>query len=267
MSIVDAGGNVKATYKYDPYGNVLTATGTMAEVNPIRYRGYYYDTDSQLYYLQSRYYDPEISRFLNADAFISTGQGIIGCNMFAYCGNNPVVRLDADGQAYETVWDIISLGLSIADLLANPGDIWMWISLGGDVIDVLIPFVGGVGETVKVLRITLEFADGFGDLSRASEFGIKSYKILKNQTRGTGLHAHHIIEKRLVKHLGFDLDSILSVAVTPAEHLKFTNAWREVFEYGMDYSVLSLEDIWKAAQEIYKDYPELLEAAKKTLFG
>lgn len=187
--------------------------------------------------------------------------------MFSYCGNNPVTRLDSDGQAFETVWDIISLGLSIADVFANPADVWVWISLGGDLLDVLIPFFGGAGEAAKALKITLRLSDGLGDLSRASEFGIKSYKALKKLLKGTGLEAHHIIEQRLVKHLGIDLGSILSVALTPAEHQRFTNAWRAIFKYGMDYSKLSKDDIWKAAQKVYKDYPELLKAAKKVLFG
>jgi RHS repeat-associated protein len=60
MSIVDETGTPVATYEYDPYGNIVTATGTLAEVNPLRYRGYYFDSESGLYYLQSRYYDPEI---------------------------------------------------------------------------------------------------------------------------------------------------------------------------------------------------------------
>ena len=98
MSIVDGSGNVVASYQYDPYGNVITATGELAETNPLRYRGYYYDTESTLYYLQSRYYDPELGRFLNADAYASTGQGILGNNMFAYCGNNPVVYYDPAGN-------------------------------------------------------------------------------------------------------------------------------------------------------------------------
>ena len=72
MQIVNADGAAVATYSYDPYGNVLTATGDLAEVNPLRYRGYYYDHETGLYYLQSRYYDPEVGRFLNADAFAST---------------------------------------------------------------------------------------------------------------------------------------------------------------------------------------------------
>ena len=103
MSIVDAQGAVVAEYEYDPYGNVITAADELAETNPLRYRGYYYDTETGLYYVSSRYYDPEIGRFINADAFASTGQGIIGNNMFAYCGNNPVVRADPSGESFAIV--------------------------------------------------------------------------------------------------------------------------------------------------------------------
>ena len=270
VAILNKSGAVVAEYTYDAWGKLLTTTGSMASTlgaqNPLRYRGYVYDTELGLYYLQSRYYNPEMGRFINADVYTSTGQGLLGNNMFAYCGNNPVVRLDADGQAFESIWDIVSFTVSIADVVANPTDIWTWISLGGDFIDILIPFVGGIGEASKAIKITLNFADGFGDLSRAQEFGIKTYKALIKQLKGTGLQAHHIIEQRLVRHLGIDLNSILSVALTPAEHQKFTNAWRQVFKYGMDYRTLSIDDIWKAAQEIYKDYPDLLDAAHKILF-
>ena len=110
MSIVDETGTPVATYEYDPYGNIVTTTGTLAEVNPLRYRGYYYDSESGFYYLQSRYYDPEVGRFLNADAFISTGQGILGNNMFAFCGNNPINMADPSGHIHvpaENMYDEI----------------------------------------------------------------------------------------------------------------------------------------------------------------
>ena len=97
MGLVDASGNSVASYTYDPYGKVLTATGALAEKNPLRYRGYYYDSESGLYYLQSRYYDPATRRFVNADAYASTGQGIIGTNMFAYCNNDPGNSIDPYG--------------------------------------------------------------------------------------------------------------------------------------------------------------------------
>ena len=91
LGMVTADGTSVAAYTYDPYGKVLTATGTMADTNPLRYRGYVYDQETGFYYLQSRYYDPSIGRFINADSYASTGQGIVGCNMFAYCNNNPIV--------------------------------------------------------------------------------------------------------------------------------------------------------------------------------
>lgn len=70
----------------------------MASINPLRYRGYYYDQETGLYFLMSRYYDPAICRFINADSFASTGQGILGYNMFAYCLNNPVNWEDLTGM-------------------------------------------------------------------------------------------------------------------------------------------------------------------------
>ena len=66
MRIVDASQNIVTSYDYDPYGKVISATGTLANVNPLRYRGYVYDQETGFYYLQSRYYDPAIGRFINA---------------------------------------------------------------------------------------------------------------------------------------------------------------------------------------------------------
>ena len=66
--------------------------------NNLMYRGYYYDTHLGLYYLQSRYYDANTCRFINADGCVSTGQGILGNNMFAYYGNNPVNGVDPTGE-------------------------------------------------------------------------------------------------------------------------------------------------------------------------
>ncbi len=97
MYMVDANGATVATYEYDPYGKIINSYGAMAEINPLRYRGYYYDSETGFYYLQSRYYDPEICRFINADGLASTGQGFVGQNMFAYCLNNPIIFGDSAG--------------------------------------------------------------------------------------------------------------------------------------------------------------------------
>ena len=87
-----------ATYEYDAWGNV-SSSGRLAEINPLRYRGYYYDNETGFYYLQSRYYDPQNRRFINADSYQSTGQGFVGTNMFAYCNNSPVDLYDQSGNA------------------------------------------------------------------------------------------------------------------------------------------------------------------------
>ena len=98
VQIIDEGGVLQAEYVYSPWGEVISAEGDLAEVNPLRYRGYYYDSETGFYYLQSRYYDPENHRFINADSYASTGQGFLGVNMFAYCSNNPVNNFDNDGK-------------------------------------------------------------------------------------------------------------------------------------------------------------------------
>ena len=98
VKLVTASGETVASYEYDAWGKVLSATGSMAEKNPLRYRGYYYDTETGFYYLQSRYYDPVNRRFINADSYSSTGQGFVGTNMFAYCNNNPVINVDPNGE-------------------------------------------------------------------------------------------------------------------------------------------------------------------------
>ena len=97
-----------ATYEYDEWGKVKTvrdATGAiltdpahLANRNPFRYRGYHYDTETGFYYLQSRYYDPAISRFINADSYASSDRSFIGCNMYTYCYNNPIVWGDFNGE-------------------------------------------------------------------------------------------------------------------------------------------------------------------------
>ena len=98
VQIIDEGGVPQAEYVYSPWGEIISAEGDLAEVNPLRYRGYYYDSETGFYYLQSRYYDPENHRFINADSYASTGQGFLGVNMFAYCSNNPVNNFDNDGK-------------------------------------------------------------------------------------------------------------------------------------------------------------------------
>ena len=112
LGLYDYAGRRKVSYEYDAWGNTVSVTDTSQDnwstLNPFRYRGYYFDTETGLYYLLSRYYDPAVGRFLNADGYISTGTGITGLNMFAYCGNNPVTRADYTGMFWKEIGDFFS---------------------------------------------------------------------------------------------------------------------------------------------------------------
>ena len=108
IAILDTNGDVVARYAYDAWGKVLSVTDKngnaitdanhVANINPIRYRGYYYDTETGWYYLNSRYYDPSVKRFINADGIIGANGNFTGMNLFAYCNNNPVIFGDPTGE-------------------------------------------------------------------------------------------------------------------------------------------------------------------------
>ena len=100
IELVDMSGNSVVKYKYDAWGNIIyqTPNQTIGDINPFRYRSYYFDEDTGLYYLQSRYYDPEIGRFLSADGMIGKVSSVISHNMYTYCENNPVMYVDNNGE-------------------------------------------------------------------------------------------------------------------------------------------------------------------------
>ena len=107
-AIRNASGTLVAQYVYDAWGNhrqITDGSGNdvsnnethIANINPFRYRGYYFDVETGWYYLNARYYDPNVGRFISPDCYVSTGQGLLGHNMFAYCNNNPVNMIDNSG--------------------------------------------------------------------------------------------------------------------------------------------------------------------------
>ena len=116
IRIIDLAGTEVASYVYDAWGNIKDTKGEpkIREINPIRYRGYVYDTETSLYYLQSRYYDPFTGRFLNADIYCDANTGTsLSTNMFAYCENNPVQYKDSNGHSLIVIAASWALRLSI----------------------------------------------------------------------------------------------------------------------------------------------------------
>lgn len=115
IGILDINYNEIVKYEYDSWGKLNKILDTsqidLGVINPFRYRSYYYDTETQLYYLNSRYYDANCRRFINGDSLI-TNQGIIGCNLFAYCGNNPATRSENGYSWYKSLTNKLSSGMA-----------------------------------------------------------------------------------------------------------------------------------------------------------
>ena len=156
VAVYNSSGAKVASYTYsNAWGKCTTSyfnggASTAVKYNPFRYRGYYYDTETGFYYLQSRYYDPNTCRFINADGYVSTGQGLTGYNMFAYCGNNPVNYVDYTGES--------ALGVVIL-LLLGAGALVVLTSCENPDVNNLKDTYGNVGDVIGFVDDSVQFGE------------------------------------------------------------------------------------------------------------
>ena len=164
-NVLDASGNTVASYTYNAWGKVLSSSGSMASINPIRYRGYYFDSDTGLYYVSSRYYAPEICRFINADDIDLLGAdgSILSYNLFAYCFNNPVNRFEIDGNWSMPNWLKVTVGT-----VALVGAVALTVATGGGAAAVAV----GVAKVVGSVAVSTAVSAGLGYLSNGSQGAI-----------------------------------------------------------------------------------------------
>ena len=164
IAIYDVNGNLQCTYEYDAWGNHTVTNATddnIGNINPIRYRSYYWDADFNLYYLQSRYYSPELGRFISPDSVEYLAPDTIGgLNLYAYCMNNPTMYCDPTGHSLILsilIGAIIGAGIGfggtvVADYV-DDGKIFNGsINVGGYIANTLIGgliggFAGGIGAS------------------------------------------------------------------------------------------------------------------------
>ena len=195
VGLIDSSNKVVVRYQYNSWGKVTSTQDTsgvsLATLNPFCYRKYVFDPETGLYCLGSRYYDPEVGRFVNADdtdVIFAKPQELYHKNLYVYCYNNPVVRRDIQGYFWETLFDIVSLGTSVVEVCVNPGDPWNWAGLIGDAID-LIPFVTGAGEATRAVKTANKVADkttAVIKIQKAVDFTPESAKIVKSLDRSKG---------------------------------------------------------------------------------
>ena len=195
ISITDTSGTVVANYEYDAWGKVLTADTNIAKQNPIRYRGYYYDNETCYYYLQSRYYDSNICRFINSDntkVAQSCKDYIYGKNSFAYCSNNPINETDNNGNVFFSII-VKSLSKMLLGVLSQ---------YAGDIISNIIS--GRRGKNA------FKPSSSFGDyLSAALTALIPGNKIVSMISRATVSTAISTFEYTIKKHKTLPLKTII----------------------------------------------------------
>ena len=173
-AILDSNGNIVVEYKYDSWGNhaVLDANGAdiasathIGNLNPFRYRGYYYDTETGLYFLKTRYYDPEVGRFITIDdiSYIDP-ETINGLNLYAYCGNNPVMRVDENGNSW---WDSFWKGLVAVAVVVVAVVAAITVATGGAAAPVLIGAAIGFGVNFGSSALTQFINTGTVDWGQA----------------------------------------------------------------------------------------------------
>ena len=241
VRIVNSSRSVVASYTYDPWGKIISSSGTLADINPLRYRGYYYDSETGFYYLQSRYYDPEIGRFINADSYASTdATGLLSTNMFAYCENDPVNRSDPSGEWFLQA-AAIGAATDVALYLvgcAISGEEVTWRGVGEHALTGAITGVA-FGGASKIVGKVLSKAVGAvkaakyttGTPNAVGKMGEQLSGIVKNTTRYTvnnrtripdGVTSKFIQEVKNVKTLSYtsQLKDSLQIAQSSGRRLQ-----------------------------------------------
>ena len=167
VKLIDSSGSTVVEYCYDSWGKLLSISGSLASTlgknNPFRYRGYVYDEETGFYYLQSRYYNPEVGRFISADVLLSTGQGVIGHNAYAYCLNNPVNREDSNGNWSMPNWLKVTIGA-----VALVGAVALTVATGGGAAAVAV----GVAKVVGSVAVSTAVSAGVGYLENGKQGAI-----------------------------------------------------------------------------------------------
>ena len=167
VKLIDKTGATVVEYRYDSWGKLLSTSGSLASTlgknNPFRYRGYVYDEETGFYYLQSRYYNPEVGRFISSDVLLSTGQGVIGHNAYAYCLNNPVNREDSNGNWSMPNWLKVTIGA-----VALVGAVALTVATGGGAAAVAV----GVAKVVDSVAVSTAVSAGVGYLENGKQGAI-----------------------------------------------------------------------------------------------
>ena len=302
VNLVNTAGVATQSYDYDAFG--VEKDPDPLDTNHFRYCGEYLDVETGRYYLRARYYDPLIGRFTQRDTHWNTANMIYGDNpqkineredklglktysyapqisaivqsgnLYVYGINNPVAYSDRTGNVIESPFDIVTFVISVAEVAANPTNVWAWVGLIGDAVD-LIPFITGVGEGVKALRVSvkaLDVADDIKDAAKVTDLfpGMRSLKarnLRHNLTELIGkpsgnVQAHHVLPQNFrskFKAIGINIDNpVFASWVDSTRHLKFSkkynDAWDAFFKSFGDNNLPTMQQVLDYARKLAKEF-------------
>ena len=223
IKVFNQSGTQLANYIYDAWGNpTITYLGngasTPAKYNPFAYRGYYLDSETGLYYVSSRYYDPEIGRWISPEPNVDYGEfdegaGLLGYNVYAYCANNPVMFNDETGESITLACVLIGAGIGLIvgavggshyakhkkNLTPSDGwDYWQYVvgfGVAGGAVGALVGW--GAGALIAKYGV----ATAATSITKGGGARFSTFKALKNSlgSAGKGRQWHHIVEQCQIK--------------------------------------------------------------------
>ena len=220
IAIVDENSDTVATYVYDAWGvdtvKYDLTNCSIAEINPFRYRSYYYDSETALYCLDTRYYSSATGRFLNADEQFDKSAGILGYNLFSYCANSPIICKDDEGEGITLICILVgaAIGLAVGGAIgANKAkkkgytlddgwQYWKYVVGYGVVGGAVGALIGwGAGTLIAKYGVTTAASS----ITKGGGARFSSFNSLKKSlgSAGKGKDWHHIVEQCQIKKSGF----------------------------------------------------------------
>ena len=297
LPVKDSDGNligrtekVYATYTYDAWGKLIGITdrngnslmnkqatsSALANRNPLRYRGYYYDVETGFYYLQSRYYDPANHRFINADVYTSTDSSdAVSCNMFAYCNNNPVIASDENGE-----WLTFLIGAVVGAATEYVSQVVKNVKNGASISDALTQNINVKDIAVAALSGAVTACIGAGAGALAAKCSSKVAQVAI-RTVGSGIsnvvddairgNIHSMSDAALSFGRGIET-GVLTEAAAGLRHKQFNSLSREEQRNTLKYKVFKKGNYYKnwswnsyASSAEFKNY--LRRDADKISYG
>jgi len=270
--VTDQAGQVVARHDFLPFDEEYPAPQPTTKEKKL-FTGHERDAETGLDYFGARYYRPQVGRFTTVDPLQSTAENLVDpqrWNRYAYVRNNPLKYTDPDGRQIRiNVPGYTKKDIAESEEAREAIRAWVKKEFGESTAAFADRVLGFTG--LPVSRNEVRFALG-GDLigaatavtpagvAAATRGAVGAYSVLRQELRGTGFQAHHLIEKRFTDLVGTPARSMMAMAVTPAEHQVFTNAWRSAFPFGAGTRGATVEAVQAAASEIYRNYPFILNA-------